>query len=137
MEAAAASTEIRILGWSVVLLLVQIMSQAVALDLVGGIGPKYLLGPRDRGLATTNVLANRLMRALRNLLETYPAFVALALALAVTGRTGGVAAAGAVIWLIARCAHFLLYAAGVPVARTIAWLVSVAALAMMLWRLLA
>jgi uncharacterized MAPEG superfamily protein len=78
-----------------------------------------------------------LSRALRNLLETYPAFVALALALVVTGKAGGMAEAGAWTWLIARAAYLLLYAAGVPVLRTIAWLVSIAGLVLMLARLMA
>ena len=38
MEAAAASTEITVLGWSVVLLLVQVIVQATASS---DLGPKY------------------------------------------------------------------------------------------------
>lgn len=133
MEAAVASTEITVLGWSVVLLLVQIMLQAVSsYDL----GPKYLLGPRDEEREPRNVMAGRLQRALRNLLETYPAFVALALALAVTGKTGGMAATGAWIWLIARVVYLFLYAGGVPGLRTLAWVVSVVGLVLMLARLI-
>ncbi len=93
MEAAAASTEIAVLGWSVVLLLAQIILQAVS---IYDLGP-YLLGPRDDNRQSGNIVAGRLKRALENLLETYPAFVALALALALTGKTGGIAATGA--WL--------------------------------------
>lgn len=133
MEAAAASTEIAVLGWSVVLLIVQIMMQAVSsYDL----GPKYLLGPRDDERQPRNVMAGRLQRALRNLLETYPAFVALALALAVSGKTGGMAAIGAWIWLVARIVYLFLYAGGVPGLRTLAWVVSVVALVLMLVRLM-
>lgn len=133
MEAAVASTEITVLGWSVVLLLVQIMLQAVSsYDL----GPKYLLGPRDEEREPRNVMAGRLQRALRNLLETYPAFVALALALAVTGKTGGMAATGAWIWLIARVVYLFLYAGGAPALRTLAWVVSVVGLVLMLARLI-
>ena len=51
-------------------------------------------------------------RALNNLLETYPAFVALALGLIVTGKTGGLGATGAWIWLIARVVYVIIYAAG-------------------------
>lgn len=133
MEAAAASTEIAVLGWSVVLLIVQIMMQAVSsYDL----GPKYLLGPRDDERQPRNVMAGRLQRALRNLLETYPAFVALALALAVSGKTGGMAAIGAWIWLVARIVYLFLYAGGVPGLRTLAWVVSVVGLVLMLVRLM-
>jgi uncharacterized MAPEG superfamily protein len=134
MEAAASSTEIAILGWSVVLLLVQIALQAVS---IYDLGPAYLLGPRDHERESRNPIAGRLKRALENLLETYPAFVALALALAVTGKTGGIAATGAWVWLVARAVYVPLYAFGVPAVRTLAWCVSVVGLAMMLVRLMA
>ena len=133
MEAAASSTEIAVLGWSVVLLLAQVLLQAVS---TYDLGP-YLLGPRDDNRQSGNVMAGRLKRALENLLETYPAFVALALALAVTGKTGGIAATGAWVWLIARVVYVPLYAFGVPVVRTLAWVVSVVGLLMMLVRLVA
>ena len=130
MEAAASSTEIAVLGWSVVLLLAQVLLQAVSTYDLGS----YLLGPRDDNRQSGNVMAGRLKRALENLLETYPAFVALALALAVTGKTGGIAATGAWVWLIARVVYVPLYAFGVPAVRTLAWVVSVVGLLMMLLR---
>ncbi|MBN9242664.1 MAG: MAPEG family protein [Mesorhizobium sp.] len=133
MEAAAASTEIAVLGWSVVLLLAQIVLQAVS---TYDLGP-YLLGPRDDNRRSGNIWAGRLKRALENLLETYPAFVALALALAVTGKTGGIAATGAWVWLTARVVYVPLYAFGVPAVRTLAWCASIVGLLMMLVRLMA
>ena len=133
MEAAAASTEIAVLGWSVVLLLVQIILQATS---TYDLGP-YLLGPRDDNRQSGNVMAGRFKRALENLLETYPAFVALALALVVTGKSGGIAATGAWVWHAARVVYVPLYAFGVPAVRTLAWVVSVVGLLMMLVRLVA
>jgi uncharacterized MAPEG superfamily protein len=133
METAAASTEITVLGWSVVLLLLQVIVQATAtVDL----GPKYLFSPRDENRVSRSVVAGRLGRALRNLLETYPAFVALALALVVTGKAGGLGATGAWLWLIARVIYLFLYATGIPVARTIAWFASIVGLVLMLIRLM-
>ena len=136
MEAAAASTEIWVLGWSVVFLLVHILVQALSLDLAGDLGIKYLLGPRDEQRATKSVVAGRLQRSLNNMLETYPAFVALALALAVTGKTGGLGAIGALIWIVARVVFTLFYVAGVPVLRTLAWFVSILGLVLMVVRLM-
>jgi uncharacterized MAPEG superfamily protein len=133
MEAAANSAEIAVLGWSVVLLLVQIILQAVS---TYDLGP-YLLGPRDDNRQSGNVMAGRLKRALENLLETYPAFVALALALAVTGKAGGIAATGAWLWLTARAVYVPLYAFGVPAVRTLVWCVSIVGLLLMLVRLMA
>lgn len=133
MEAAAASTEIWVLGWSAVLLIVQVIAQASA---GGDLGPTYLFSSRDEQRVSNSVVARRLLRALHNLLETYPAFIALAVALALTGKTGGMAATGAIIWLVARIVYVILYAAGVPVVRTFVWLASIIGLAMMALRLL-
>jgi uncharacterized MAPEG superfamily protein len=133
METVAASTEIWVLGWSVVLLIVQVIAQATANS---DLGPRYLFSPRDEARVSKSVVAGRLLRALHNLLETYPAFVALVLALAVTGKVGGIAATGAIIWLIARIIYVILYAAGVPVLRTLIWLASIIGLVMMLIRLM-
>ena len=83
------------------------------------------------------MLAGRLLRALHNLLETYPAFIALVLALALTGKTGGIAATGAVLWIAARVLYVVLYATAVPVLRTIVWIASIVGLVMMLVRLIA
>lgn len=136
MEAAAASTEIWVLGWSAVLLIAHIMLQALSLDLSGDLDFKYLLGPRDEPRVSKSVVAGRLLRSLRNMLETYPVFVALALALAVTGKTGGLGAIGSVTWLIARVVYAVLYVAGVPVLRTIVWFVSIIGLLLMVVQLM-
>lgn len=133
MEAAAASTEIWVLGWSAILLIVQVIAQATA---GADLGMPYLFSSRDEGRVSASVLAGRLRRALDNLLETYPAFIALAVALAATGQTGGIAATGAIIWLIARILYVLVYAAGVPVIRTFVWFASIIGLVMMAIQLL-
>ena len=134
MEAAALSTEIWVLGWSAVLLIVQVVAQATAaVDL----GVTYLLSPRDEKRESKSILAGRLNRALKNLLETYPAFIAIVVALVVTGKTGGLAATGAWLWLAARVVYLFLYAAGIPVLRTLIWAVSIIGLVLMLIQLLA
>lgn len=133
MEAAAASTEIWILGWSAVLLIVQVVAQATASS---DLGPTYLFSPRDEPRESKSVVARRLYRALKNLLETYPAFIALVVALVITGKTGGLAATGAGLWLAARVIFVVIYAAGIPVIRTLVWLASIVGLILMLIRLM-
>jgi len=133
MEAAAASTEIWVLGWSAVLLIIQVVAQATASS---DLGPTYLFSPRDEPRESKSVIARRLYRALKNLLETYPAFIALVVALVVTGKTGGLAATGAGLWLAARVIYVLIYTAGVPVVRTLVWLASIVGLILMLIRLM-
>ena len=92
----------------------------------------YLLSARDEKRESKSILAGRLDRALKNLLETYPAFIAIVVALVVTNKTGGLAATGAWLWLAARVVYVLLYAAGIPVVRTLVWLASIVGLVLML-----
>jgi uncharacterized MAPEG superfamily protein len=126
--------ELKLLGWSVVLLLVQIVLQAASSS--SELGLPYAMSPRDEGREPRSVYARRIRRALNNLLETYPAFVGLALALVISGKAGGVGAIGAEIYLAARVLYLIVYAAGVSVVRTLFWCLSIIGLIMMLVRFL-
>jgi len=131
--AAATSTELTILAWSVVLLIVHIVVQTLSLVKDGGLG--YAISNRD-GEVAISLVTGRLTRGLRNFLETYGAFIGLALALAVTDKTGGLGATGALVWFWARVLYVPIFAAGIAVARTGIWTVSIIGLAMMLIRLI-
>lgn len=133
MDKVAMVTEIQVLGLSVILLIVQIVLHAQSA--LPELGLDYLASPRDEPRPLKNTTAGRAHRALANLLETYPGFIALALALAVTGKAGGLGATGAWIWLVARIAYVPLYLAGVKFVRTIAWGISLLGLVLMLIRL--
>ena len=61
--------------------------------------------------------------------------MALALALVVTGRNGGLGALGAEVWIAARILYVPLYLIQVPFTRSLAWFVSIFALVAMLARL--
>ncbi len=126
--------ELKLLGWSVVLLLVQIVLQAASSS--SELGLPYAMSPRDEGREPRSVYARRIRRALNNLLETYPAFVGLALALVISNKAGGVGAIGAEIYLAARVLYLIVYAAGVSVVRTLFWGLSVIGLIRMLVRFL-
>lgn len=125
-------TELTILGASVVLLVVHVMIQGQTATRDRGL--QWNAGPRDGDSVPLGTLAGRAARALSNFQETYPAFIALALGLALTGQTGGLGAAGAMIWLVARIAYIPLYLLGVPYVRSIAWAVSMLGLILMLYR---
>jgi uncharacterized MAPEG superfamily protein len=129
------NTEITVLGWSVILLAVTIIAQSVSTT--SELGASYGASARDDALQASNPYAGRCRRALNNYLETYTAFVALALALTVTGKAGGLGALGAQIWFWARVVYLPLYVYGVPWLRSVAWFVSIAGLVTMLARLLA
>lgn len=129
-----ASIEIDLIGWSVVLLLVHIGVQGAFA--VPERGLKWNAGPRDDGGPPSGRMAGRAARALANFKETYPAFIGVALALAVTGRTGGVGETGAWLWFAARVVYMPLYVLGVPWLRTLAYGASLVGLVMMLSRVL-
>jgi uncharacterized MAPEG superfamily protein len=133
MTEAALPTELFVLGLSVLLLIAQVLlPSAFATD----ISHEYRAGARDEELQSSKPVSRRLKRALANLLETYPAFVGLALALAVAGKTGGIGAAGAWLYLAARIVYVPLYASGVPLVRSLVWLTAIAGILMMLARLM-
>lgn len=95
---------------------------------------------RSRGdlqLATGNreampepsAIAGRADRAAKNMLENLILF--LAVAFAVAGRDPARVQLGAEIFIAARVAHWLIYLAGIPKIRTLAWLVGVIGIAIM------
>jgi uncharacterized MAPEG superfamily protein len=131
---AAASIEIDLIGWSVVLLLIHIAVQGAFAIPERGLA--WNAGPRDDARPATGRMAGRAARTLANFKETYPAFIALALALAVTGRAGGVGETGSWLWLGARIVYLPLYLLGVPWLRTLAYGASLVGLIMMLSRVL-
>jgi uncharacterized MAPEG superfamily protein len=96
------------------------------------LGRDWNAGPRDGDKRPQGVMAGRAERAAKNLFETYPVFVGLALALAFTGEGGGLGAAGAWTWLVARVVYVPLYLKGVPYVRSLVWLVSVVGIFLML-----
>jgi uncharacterized MAPEG superfamily protein len=126
-------TEIVMLGVSVALLLVQLFLQSVSATLE--MGGDYKAGPRDEARALEGIFAGRADRAFRNLLETFPVFASLALALVVTGRNGGLGALGAEAWVVTRLLYVPLYFIQIPFARSLVWFVSIFALGAMLLRL--
>jgi uncharacterized MAPEG superfamily protein len=122
--------ELTYVVWSVVLLIVYIVAQAVTG--AGELGLPYLAGARDENRSVKGATAGRLRRALANYLETWPAFAILAIVLTVTGRTDGLSATGAALWFWARVAYLPVYALGIPWLRTLVWAVSIVGLVLML-----
>lgn len=124
--------ELTLLGASVVLLFVHIMIQGQTVTRERGVA--WNAGPRDDAEQPLSPLAGRAARALTNFRETYPIFIALALGLAVTGQTGGIGAAGAILWFAARLVYIPLYLLGVAYVRSLCWMVAMLGLLLMLIR---
>ena len=131
MDAAALATSpfIALLGWSVLLLALHIGLQGAGSVLE--LGPTWNAGPRDEEKKPSGKFAGRASRASANLQETYPAFVGLALALAVAGDPSGWGLTGAWTWFACRILYIPLYLAGVPYIRSLVWLGSLAGLLIM------
>jgi uncharacterized MAPEG superfamily protein len=131
MEAAAAASSpiLVLLALSVALLVFHIALQGMLAT--RELGSQWNAGPRDDAREPTGKLAGRAERASANFRETYPAFVALALALALAGDPSGWGLAGAWLWFVARLVYIPLYLAGIPYIRSFVWLVALAGLAVM------
>jgi uncharacterized MAPEG superfamily protein len=93
------------------------------------------LGNRDHVRPLT-VVGQRAARALANMHEALPVFLALALMNMIVGTAAGMAITGAMIFLIARIVYVAVYMAGVAIVRTLVWAVGWVGLAMMILPLL-
>lgn len=118
-----------LIGWSVVLLLAHILLQGWTVT--RELGSQWNAGPRDDGRKATGPLAGRAERASNNFRETYPAFVALALALVFKGDVAGLGLYGAWLWFLCRIVYIPLYLAGIPYIRSFVWLGSLVGLGLM------
>jgi len=99
-------------------------------------GRKWNVGARDEALPPANPMTGRTIRAQANFAETFPIAIVALLGVVIAGRASAMTALGGWIWLGARLVYLPLYAAGVPVVRTIVWTISMVGLAMVLWPLL-
>lgn len=135
MEATAqVPSEIVVLGWGVILFLIQLVIQASAAVLE--LGLPYAVSARDEGREVKGIFAGRMKRAFQNMAETFVVFAALALALVATSKAGGLGATGAWVWFWARVVYVPAYVVGIPFVRTLVWTVSAIGLVLMLIRLL-
>lgn len=120
--------ELRMLAWSIVLGLVQIVLSSHATSLQRGY--RWTASARDDAVQPLIGVAGRLKRALRNFLETFPLFAAAVLIAHAADRHNWMTVWGAQLYLWARVLYVPLYALGVPLIRSLIW--NVAALGIML-----
>ena len=99
-------------------------------------GRKWNVGARDEALPPPSPVTGRAMRAQANFQETFPIAIVALLGVVLANRTSELTALGGWIWLGARVVYLPLYAAGVPVIRTIVFVISMVGLGMVLWPLL-
>ena len=114
--------DLTILIWAIALTFVEVLVAALGAQLQVGVGP--LAGNRDEVPPLTG-FAGRAQRAHHNMLENLPLFIALVLVAQIAGRTNAMTLLGAQLFFWGRLAHWLIYLAGIPWLRTLAWFVSV------------
>jgi uncharacterized MAPEG superfamily protein len=119
---AGMTVEMTMLMLSVVLGLLQLLIASRSANSQRGI--RWNVGARDEPPPPVRPLAGRLERASSNFVETFPFFAAVVLAAALVGRHNWATVWGAQAYLAARILYVPLYAAGVPVVRTLVWIVA-------------
>jgi uncharacterized MAPEG superfamily protein len=126
----------------ILLVLALFVLQTVIPGLIRNLGSHHqmnkfqlLLGSRDNLPPQTTVGA-RAERALANLQEALPVFLALALLNLIVQTAGDMAVMGATIFLVARVLYLPAYLSGVFALRSLVWGVSLIGLVMMLMPLL-
>jgi uncharacterized MAPEG superfamily protein len=127
--------ELTLLSWTLVLELVQIMLPATLRT--RETGTAYNIAPRDAPGPPVGALTGRLQRALTNLFETLPLFIAALLIAHVADKNGALTLWGARLFLLGRVLYVPLYALGVAGVRTVAWMIATAGLALVLVAVLA
>lgn len=80
--------------------------------------------------------AQRAQRAHLNAVENLVLFAPAAIAVAITQRGDGLTATACAVYFFARVLHYLVYTAGIPVVRTLAFFAGWGAVAVLLARLL-
>jgi uncharacterized MAPEG superfamily protein len=121
------SPDLKYLLFSTILTFVQVLVAAALAN--QAVGLPALAGNRE-GLGELTGAAGRAKRAHLNMLENMVLFTALVLIAAVSGKANATTAMGAMIFFWARLAHAIIYVAGLPWLRTLAWAVSVIGMVM-------
>ena len=128
------AVELKILALGALLLVVHIFT--ATRFKTAQYGRKWNVGARDELLPPPNPITGRTIRAQENFEETFPIAIVALLGVVLANRTSEMTALGGWIWLGARVVYLPLYAAGIPVIRTIVFVISMVGLAMVLWPLL-
>jgi uncharacterized MAPEG superfamily protein len=128
------AVELRILALGALLLVVHIFT--ATRFKTAQYGRKWNMGARDEALPPPSPVTGRTMRAQANFEETFPIAIVALLGVVIANRTSNTTALGGWIWLVARVVYLPLYAVGVPMIRTVVFLVSMVGLGMVLWPLL-
>ncbi len=121
-EIATLPVHLQMLVWSGLLCLFQFLPYALGNAMRVGVVP--LFGNREN-LVPAEGWAARAKRAHQNMLESFPVFAAVVLVAHVAGRADDAVVLGTQIFFWGRVGYMLIYIAGVPYVRTLAWLTAI------------
>jgi|SRR5436305_604639 uncharacterized MAPEG superfamily protein len=124
--------ELIYLVWSAVLTFVLMLIAVSGATLQ--VGLPTLAGNRE-GMPDMTSWAGRAERAHSNMLENLVLFAILVLVAHAAGVRNAMTLLGAQLFFWGRVGHAVLYIAGIPWARTAAWVVSVVGLILIAWQL--
>lgn len=116
----------------IVLLVVALYTLQIFLQVFSrfGLDMRASMGNRDNS-KNISVIAGRIERAKNNMLETLPVFIALALLTIIKDENSNMAMKGALVFLIARIIYVPAYISGIPVIRSLIWMVGIGGLMIM------
>jgi uncharacterized MAPEG superfamily protein len=118
--------ELKMLTLGVLLGIVQIVAASHAASFQRGY--RWTASARDEAAPPLRGVAGRLDRALRNYMETFPLFAAVVFVAHASEVHSALTEWGARIYLLSRVAYLILYAAGVPLVRSLVWNVATVAI---------
>ena len=124
------TTELLMLALSVVLGFVHIYTSSIAKT--HQYGRQWNVSARDAEMPPLGTVASRLARAQSNFMETFPLFVAAVLMADAANHHGALAVWGSQLYFYARVLYLPIYAAGIPVLRTVVWNVATLGIVMVL-----
>lgn len=122
------SIELTLLIWSAALASAYVLVQSTAYRLDYGI---LFAGSQRDNERPPGKWAARGEKALRNFLETYAIFIALAVATELSGRSDDLTQWGAQIWFWSRWVYLPAYFIDVPFVRSAVWMVSLVGLVLL------
>lgn len=124
--------ELTLLFWSVILTFVLILIPATEALMKNG--PDVQGGPRD-DMPEATVFNKRATRLSKNMIENMVLFVPLVLIASAANITNDMTILGAQIFFYARLVHAVIYLAGWPKVRPLAWFVGVIGMGLIAFQL--
>ena len=116
------TTELTVLAWAVVLGLVHLAVVGALFTAENGLA--YGVSSRETPAKPLTGMAGRLERAFRNFMETFPFAAAAILIAALANRHNGYTIWGSQLYFWGRLAYAPVYGVGIPVLRSVIWLIA-------------